>query len=255
MIKDLISKRLAIMALGLICINPVNAAIFNVTSPTTGPQFLPGVVNFNTTSNFRLQDRAIVNSRFLYFDESIMGTLVGVNIEILYSMSADFGRGITDAPSYPASISGSVDVTQQVLLGLGDSTVFESAVTPLATFNLDCTISDPSLKACPIESAKITNSINLSFDQTSPFLSMFTLATAPNQLDPTWVTSLRVGMLLDPDLFPDIDYAMSMNLNKLESIEYNISYRTSEIPIPAAFLLFSTALVGLVGFSKRRQAA
>ena len=60
-------------------------------------------------------------------------------------------------------------------------------------------------------------------------------------------------MMLNPDVIPGMDYAMSMKIEDFNSIDYKIDYKFGAVPIPAAVWLFGTALVGMVGFSKRRK--
>ena len=67
----------------------------------------------------------------------------------------------------------------------------------------------------------------------------------------SWTTTLSAGLL---------DIGLSNTLSRVYSITYDNYSITAvngvpEVPVPAAVWLFGTALIGLVGFSKRRKAA
>jgi len=60
---------------------------------------------------------------------------------------------------------------------------------------------------------------------------------------------------LDPDNTVTGDRSINLDLGDVDDEVYAIFTKTAVVPIPAAFWLFGTVLLGLVGFSKRRKAA
>ena len=75
------------------------------------------------------------------------------------------------------------------------------------------------------------------------------------------------GLILSSDIIPGVGTMNSFDDGLIHFIPSGLdtdtitatlssySFQTSPVPIPAAIWLFGTALIGLVGFSKRRKAA